>query len=282
MINFFCINTFGQRFYIEGNAGLSPSNYQDPYYNFPIDNTLMQVGDSYNVSAAIGVDICRFHFANIKNTQFQNGGLAVELEYSHIASTSTTIKTNFIYGNLESYGKLNFDRKRYIPSIKFSFGDANQNKIIYGKIGVIIGMKGLVGSDLILGSPGYTGPPPHNTWEELYSENIFQDNYSYGFSIVFGIEKKIDKHIYFFYELGFCDEFWSPSNAEAVNIIGGPPSYSIGQTETEFSGKGSTMGFGSYQQNTPYQAPKYSFALFTVNFNIGFKLSFGKIKTDSK
>lgn len=201
-----------------------------------------------------------------------------------MVTSNELINGTGLFGPDDALANLSFNRKRFIPSIKYVLFNNKDHAYLYLKAGMTIGLKGIVANDELTGTPDGNIPGSWDHYDIYYIESIYQNNLSYGYMISAGVEVKLVNHLYLFFQESYGQEKWSPSSAEVTYSSSTSLSnLTIGQKEIEFTGPGQYMIQNNYSQsNTPSIAPKFTYILGTFNMNIGLKINFGKAKTEVK
>jgi hypothetical protein len=269
MLNNFWGECLGQSFYIEGSVGITLHGYQDPYYGFPYGKGFMEEADEYNYSGAIGL--------NVYKSQ-----IYLELGYSSLFAPNELIIGSDLFGPDDAEAKLSFNRKRFIPAIKYVFFN-NDRKYFYLKAGMTIDLKGVVANDELTGTPDNPGNGSYDHYDVYYIETITQNNYSFGYMISVGLEIKLFNHLCFFWDNSYGQEKWSPSKSEVTySSTTSLSNLPLSQKESDFTGNEQYMQYSYSISNTPTIQPKFTYILGTFNMNVGLKINFGKVKTDAK
>ncbi len=228
----------GQRFYVNAGIGQefnsgSSSNYASP---FSPPANLNDFGAGSNEFFTLGYTIFKH--------------LSIELGASYIQVEGESQNGFTPYGtSMDNH--LSADRYRAIPGLKLSGASDEIN--LFGRIGMICGVAGIMTRDFRSGSSSYG--TSNNDYETIIRYN---GNISAGILLALGFEIQFFKWLSWNTEISYTNEQWLPRNADIIyNVLNGLPTNS--------------------NPNLPQFKPLYTISSWGINTGITFK--FGKKKS---
>lgn len=141
----------------------------------------------------------------------------------------------------------------------------------YAKVGLIIGIKNTITSNQNLLHNDTTSSLAYTT------TTVYSGGTSTGINCILGASFKQNNGLYFFVELSFINQLYSPAQSEitaySYNGTDLLNTLSVSQTQTNYTAKSSNSGGGS---NEPLQAPTVTYPFTSIGLNVGIEFHFNR------